>query len=92
MFIHKAVQIILLKLLNLKWADNIPVQLCWLLASSWPQNELLPNLEGLRKKDSGVFDNVLADVRPRVRHGSNVMKLQIPEDGLQKDDLRYFTT
>lgn len=35
---------------NLKWADNIPVQLCWLLASSWPQNELLHYLEGLRKK------------------------------------------
>lgn len=39
-----------------------------------------------------MFDNVLADVRPRVRHGSDVMKLQIPEDELQKDDLRYFTT
>lgn len=76
--------------LNLKWADNIPVQLCWLLASSWPQNELLPNFP--THSYSGVFDNVLADVRPRVRHGSDVMKLQIPEDGLQKDDLRYFTT
>lgn len=39
-----------------------------------------------------MFDNVLADVRPRVRDGSDVMKLQIPEDGLRKEDLGYFTT